>query len=38
MQQNTTQNGTGAKTVIDVENYPLVELTRKFAAPVERAW
>ena len=35
MQQNTTQNTQGTKRTFDVARYPLVELNRKFAAPVE---
>jgi len=38
MQQSTTQNSQGANQTLNVEKYPLVQLTRKFAAPVERVW
>lgn len=38
MQQSTTQNTQGSNQPFNVEKYPLVQLTRKFAAPVERVW
>jgi uncharacterized protein YndB with AHSA1/START domain len=38
MQQSTTQNAQGSKQSLSVEKYPLVQLTRKFNAPVERVW
>lgn len=38
MQQSTTQNSQGTNQTFNVEKYPIVQLTRKFAAPVERVW
>jgi len=38
MQQTSTQTDRGTKLSFNVEKYPLVDLTRKFAAPVERLW
>ncbi len=38
MQESTTQNSQGTKQNLNVEKYPLVQLTRKFAAPVDRVW
>lgn len=38
MQENLTQHKQGTIMSFNVEKYPLVQLTRKFQAPVERLW
>ncbi|MES2803844.1 MAG: SRPBCC domain-containing protein [Bdellovibrionota bacterium] len=38
MQQSTTQNSQETNQTFNVEKYPLVEITRKLSAPVERVW
>lgn len=38
MEQTSTKSQSGPNLSFDVEKYPLVDITRKFNAPVERVW
>ncbi len=38
VEQFSTEKTQGTKMSFDVEKYPLVDITRKFDAPVERVW
>lgn len=38
MEQTSTQMNQRKNLSFDVEQYPLVDITRKFSAPVERVW
>src|SRR5688572_26137785 len=38
VEQFSTEKNQGTKLSFNEEKYPLVEITRKFAVPVERVW
>lgn len=38
MEQTSSQQTSGTNLSFNVEKYPLVDITRKFNAPVERVW